>query len=82
MRRQGNFAGPDAYSQAAQILRHFRTMLAAAGSDMDHVLHVNVFLKRVEDFQEMNRAYREAFPGSCPRARWSRWRTCRRRARS
>ena len=49
----------DAYSQSIQILDHFRVMLASAGSDLEHVLHVNVFLKDIRDFDEMNRAYAE-----------------------
>ena len=57
----GDFAGPDAYSQARQILRSFRVMLEAAGSDLAHVLHVNVFLRNAADFADMNRAYAEAF---------------------
>lgn len=56
----GDFAGPDAYAQARQIVASFKVMLEAAGSDLDHILHVNVFLKQVSDFQEMNRAYSEA----------------------
>jgi 2-iminobutanoate/2-iminopropanoate deaminase len=34
-------------------------MLESVGSDLDHVLHVNVFLLRMTDFEEMNRAYVE-----------------------
>lgn len=56
----GQFPCDGAYAQARQILASFRTMLEAAGSDLAHVLHVNVFLKDVSDFQEMNRAYVEA----------------------
>ena len=55
----GQLAGADAYSQARQILTSFQTMLAAAGSDLSHVMHVNVFLKNMQDFEEMNRAYVE-----------------------
>ncbi len=55
----GRMAGPDAYAQAAQVLRNIRVMLQAAGSDLSHVLHVNVFLKHVDDFEAMNQAYRE-----------------------
>jgi 2-iminobutanoate/2-iminopropanoate deaminase len=62
----GDFAGPDAYSQARQILRSFRSMLESVGSDLEHVLHVNVFLKNVADFEDMNRAYREAFGSHLP----------------
>jgi 2-iminobutanoate/2-iminopropanoate deaminase len=34
-------------------------MLESVGSDLSHVVHVNVFLKRMADFDEMNRAYVE-----------------------
>ena len=59
----GELAGPDVVAQTRQILRSLERMLASAGSDLGHVLHVNVFLKRVEDFDAMNGAYREAFAG-------------------
>jgi 2-iminobutanoate/2-iminopropanoate deaminase len=62
----GDFAGPDAYSQSRQILRALRSMLEGVGSDLEHVLHVNVFLKNAADFEEMNRAYREAFGTHLP----------------
>jgi len=62
----GDFAGPDAYSQARQILKSLRSMLEGVDSDLDHVLHVNVFLKNAADFEEMNRAYREAFGTHLP----------------
>ena len=34
-------------------------MLESVSSDLDHVVHINVFLKNVKDFEEMNRAYIE-----------------------
>ena len=55
----GELAGEDVFAQTAQILETFSVMLAAVGSDLHHVLHVNVFLKDMRDFQEMNRAYVE-----------------------
>ena len=55
----GQLAGTTAYAQAKQILTSFRVMLQSAGSDLDHVVHVNVFLKDMRDFEEMNRAYVE-----------------------
>lgn len=55
----GHLAGPDVYAQARQILRSFRVMLASVNSDLAHVIHVNVFLKQMADFDEMNRAYVE-----------------------
>ena len=53
----GQLAGPDVYTQARQILSSFNVMLRSAGSSLDHVIHVNVFLKNMKDFEEMNRAY-------------------------
>jgi 2-iminobutanoate/2-iminopropanoate deaminase len=55
----GQLAGPDAYSQAGRILDSFKVMLEAVGSDLDHVVHVNVFLLHMADFEEVNRAYAE-----------------------
>ena len=53
----GELAGPDVYAQARQILESFRVMLRSVGSDLDFVVHVNVFQKNIRDFDEMNRAY-------------------------
>ena len=53
----GHLAGPDVYSQTKQILASFRVMLESVSSDLDHIVHVNVFLKDMRDFEEMNRAY-------------------------
>jgi len=55
----GELAGPDAYLQTKQILDSFKVMLESAGSDLRHVVHVNVFLQSMSDFDEMNRAYVE-----------------------
>ena len=52
-------AGPDVQAQTRQILKSFRTMLRGVGAEMQQVMHIHVFLKRVEDFDAMNRAYQE-----------------------
>lgn len=62
----GQLAGPDIYSQAKQILESFRVMLDSVGSDLNHVVHVNVFLKDMRDFDEMNRAYIEVMEAHRP----------------
>ena len=56
----GKLVGQDAYSQAKQILRLCELMLAAANSDLDHVVHINLFLKRIQDLEKLGRAYDEA----------------------
>ena len=53
----GQLAGADVYSQARQILKSFQVMLESINSDLEHIIHVNVFLKDMQDFEEMNRAY-------------------------
>ncbi|WP_424191620.1 RidA family protein [Ampullimonas aquatilis] len=54
-------AGADAYSKAKQIVINFRSMLKEAGARLEDVMHVHVYLKHVDDFEEMNRAYAEEF---------------------
>lgn len=55
----GQLAGPDTYSQTKQILASFQVMLRSVGADLSQVIHVNVFLKDMRDFDEMNLAYVE-----------------------
>ena len=62
----GQLAGPDAYAQTRQIMQSFRTMLESVGSDLNHIIHINVFLKDIRDFDHMNRAYAEALGAHRP----------------
>jgi 2-iminobutanoate/2-iminopropanoate deaminase len=55
----GQLAGPDVASQTRQILGSFKGMLESVGSDLQHVVHVNVFLWQMTDFDAMNAAYVE-----------------------
>jgi 2-iminobutanoate/2-iminopropanoate deaminase len=55
----GQLAGADVYSQTKQILDSFKVMLESVGSDLNYIIHVSVFLERMADFDEMNRAYVE-----------------------
>lgn len=55
----GQLAGPDVQAQTKQILKSFQVMLQSVGSDLNQVIHINVFLKHMRDFEEMNRAYVE-----------------------
>lgn len=56
----GSLAGPDVAAQTRQILRSFAVMLESVGSDLAHVVHVNVFLLHMSDFEAMNAAYVDA----------------------
>jgi 2-iminobutanoate/2-iminopropanoate deaminase len=62
----GRLAGDDVASQTARILESFRVMLQHVGSDLQHIVHVNVFLRDMADFDEMNRAYVAALGGHRP----------------
>ena len=62
----GQLAGPDVGSQTRQILDSFAVMLSSVGSDLGHVVHVNVFLVHMSDFDAMNAAYVEKMGGHRP----------------
>lgn len=53
----GELAGPDIASQTIQILDAFELMLTSVGSNLDHIVHINIFLKDMNDFSAMNAAY-------------------------
>ncbi|MCP5082926.1 MAG: RidA family protein [Alphaproteobacteria bacterium] len=53
----GELVGVDVTSQTEQFLDAFKIMLESVGSDLGHVLHINVFLTEMENFAEMNAAY-------------------------
>ena len=55
----GQLAGPDVAAQTRRILESFRVMLESVGSDVDHVVHINIFLLEMRDFEAMNAAYIE-----------------------
>ena len=56
----GRLAGDDVASQTRQILASFGVMLRSAGSGLDHVVHINIFLKEMADFDALNKAYVES----------------------
>jgi len=62
----GQLAGSDVGSQTRQILDSFAVMLSSVGSDLGHVVHVNVFLADMSDFDAMNAAYVEKMGGHRP----------------
>ncbi len=62
----GALAGPDVAVQTRRILESFRVMLASVDSDLAHVVHVNVFLRDMGDFEAMNAAYVEVLGAHRP----------------
>lgn len=55
----GQLAGDNVASQTRQILDSFRVMLESVNSDLEYIVHINIFLKNMNDFEEMNQAYIE-----------------------
>ncbi len=62
----GELAGADIAAQARQILASFRTMLASVNSDLAHVVHINIFLREMSDFDALNDAYVEVMGSHRP----------------
>lgn len=62
----GQLAGDDVHAQTVQILNSFKTMLQGAGSDLDYIIHINIFLKDMSDFDRMNEAYVEVMGDNRP----------------
>lgn len=62
----GRLIGPDVASQTTRILESFRVMLRSVNSDLDRVIHINVFMKDMRDFDEMNVAYAAMMGGHRP----------------
>jgi 2-iminobutanoate/2-iminopropanoate deaminase len=57
----GRLAGADVATQTAQCLENVRTILRAAGSDLQYALRCGVFLLDMNEFQEMNAVYSKVF---------------------
>src|SRR5881628_404225 len=55
----GKLAGADAAAQTRQCLANVRTILQAAGSDLQYVLRCGVFLLDMNEFSEMNGVYQQ-----------------------
>jgi len=63
---EGNLVKGDIVVQTCQVIANLKAVLAAAGLTLKDVVKTTVFLADLADFQEMNRAYAEFFPGHPP----------------
>lgn len=63
---QGNVIKGDIVVQTCQVIANLKAILAAAGLGLKDVVKTTVYLTDLADFQEMNRAYAEFFPGHPP----------------
>ncbi len=63
---KGEFAGDDIAAQTRQSLTNIKNILAAAGTDMSHVVKTTVLLADITDFAAMNDVYAEFFTEPYP----------------
>jgi 2-iminobutanoate/2-iminopropanoate deaminase len=56
----------DIHTQTRRVLSNLQEILTAAGVTRSDVVRTTVFLKDMNDFAEMNRAYAEFFGSSVP----------------
>jgi len=57
----GELVSPDFALQARQALENLRQIVLAAGSDLNQVTAVDVFVTNIENFVEFNKIYAEYF---------------------
>ena len=62
----GQFVEGGVREQTAQVLRNLSRVLEAAGSSLGRVVKTTVYLADMDDFAEMNEAYRGFFGGDAP----------------
>jgi 2-iminobutanoate/2-iminopropanoate deaminase len=56
----------DARIAARNALENLKSILEAAGSDLQHVLHVTLYLNDMEDYSAVNEVYAMYFTGIRP----------------
>ena len=62
----GHFIGVGIEQQTEQVILNLKSILEAAGSSLEKVLKVTVFLTDIRDFEGMNKVYKKFFPKDPP----------------
>ena len=62
----GEYLKGDVRSETRQVFENIKTILQAAGTSMDRVLKVNVYLRDINDFAAMNEVYKATFETPYP----------------
>lgn len=62
----GELAGATIEEQAEQVMKNVGALLAAAGTDFDHVVKTTCFLEDISDFAKFNAVYAKSFGQKLP----------------
>lgn len=62
----GELVGNTIEEQAEQVMKNVGALLAAAGTDFDHVVKTTCFLEDIADFAKFNAVYAESFGEKLP----------------
>ena len=62
----------DAATQAEQVMKNLKAVLAAAGLDFSHVVRCTIFLTDLSDFAKVNEVYGRYFAKEPPAVLWDR----------
>ena len=64
--RTGDYKPSDIQTETKQAFENIKAILEAAGSSMDKVVKVNVYLRAIGDFKAMNEVYATYFTAPYP----------------
>lgn len=62
----GELVGSTIEEQAEQVMKNVGALLAAAGTDFDHVVKTTCFLEDIADFAKFNAVYAKSFVEKLP----------------
>lgn len=62
----GEFAGDDVESQTRQAMENLKAVLESAGSGLDKLLKVTIFMTDIANFQKINSVYAGYIEGTYP----------------
>lgn len=62
----GTMVEGDVAAQATQVMKNIQALLAAAGTDMSHIVKTTIFLEDMNDFPKVNEVYGSYFKSNFP----------------